>query len=120
MPANIAPTNVISTDGVSIIATYTIMPLITNINRPRLSKMAGNDRMMIMGRKSTFTNENTRPASKKVAKPVVLVARSLLESTHSANQSASELISQRIKKNVNCCFILCYKYSRLYSVFRGV
>lgn len=111
MPASMAPRNVILIDGTSNSATYTITPLITSMNSPNVNKIAGSDKITMIGRKMTLTIENTSPASKNVATPADVDAKSPVESNRIAIHMANELASHLSKNNPNCDFIYVY-YSR--------
>ena len=67
----IAFKNVVLIPGASIKEMYTINPFTTKVKRPRLSKMAGSDKMITIGRSMVLTSEKINPAKRKPKRPAV-------------------------------------------------
>ncbi len=109
--------NVIDKPGARARARYTKKPLTTNVNKPSVSKIAGNAKMVKIGFSTELTIENIHPAKMNdqtdVAPEVSLPKRRI------AIQIPNEFKIQRSKNVANCLFILSH-YIQIMLVCRGV
>lgn len=81
----------------------------TNINKPSVSKIAGIERITMIGRKIELIIENINPARRKPKTPTLTADEpSLVPNNRTASQSPIEFKTHRTKNAKNCRFISYY------------
>ena len=76
-------------------------PLIINVNRPRVNRIAGNDKMMMIGLSILLMTENIKPANKNVNKP----PSDMVPKSRNDIQMPNEFIAHLNRNTKNCRFI---------------
>lgn len=86
------------------------------VNKPNVSKIAGSDKMVIIGLSTALTTEKIKPASKKTG---ILASKTELSmpvpNNLTAIQIPNEFKSHLTTSASNCRFILCISIAQSYS-----